>query len=340
MMQTLQLPVLASGIPCRLQPSSSNASTALLARRLYEAKVIPQAAPARAAQEPLQTAKKHLEHWIEEQVEGMQCLTLHLRLMMGKADEEFSGPPAGPDMVTALWSSECDPFTVGPALDALEALLPGLGQTVLTTIDLIGVLLVPAFTAWDAMGVAQEHYWYGEQNEEVALDEMCADDEVEREAMRDGMVTRKMIDEAFPAWATTWPKRRKKVSQRVLATVAETARSKKARRVAQLVIALKHLRLKDECRPQGDGSFIGFGPVLVWRDGDVAARIFDDFCNDACQAEYVDWCGEHRFDLKEDASVKEWMKLMKPRLEGIRLLDNLIFELSAGDWRRIPKGFR
>lgn len=340
MTQALQLPVLASGIPCQLLPSSANVSTALLARRLYEARVIPKDAPARAAREPLQVARKHLEQWIEPQLAGMQCLTLHLRLVMGKADEEFTGRSAGPGMVTALWSGEYQPFTVGPALDALETLLPGLGQTVLAAIDLTGVLLLPAFTAWDAMGVAQEYFWQGEQNEELALDEMCGDDEAEREAMRDGMVTRKMVDEAYPSWATTWPKRRKKLSQRLLATTAQTARSAKARRVAQLALALKRLRLKDECRPQGDGWFIGFGPVLLWRDDDLTTRIFDDFCNDASQGDYVDWCGEHRFDLQDEASVKAWMKLMKPRLHGIRLLDNLIFELSAGDWRRIPKGFR
>jgi PRTRC genetic system protein F len=340
MMQALQLPALAGAIPCLLQPSAANASTALLARRLYEAQIIPRDAPACAAHELLQTAKKHLMHWIEQQLAGMRCLALHVRLMMGKADEEFTGRPAGLGMVTALWSSECEPFTVGPALDALEALLPGLGQTVLTTIDLTGPMLVPAFTAWDAMGVAQEYFWHGEPNEEIALDEMCGDDEAEREAMRDGMVTRKMVDAAFPSWSTTWPKRRKKVSMRTLATVGEAARSAKARRVADLVLALRRLRLKDECRPQGDGWFIGFGPVLMWRDNDLTTRIFDDFCNDACQSESVDWCGEHRFDLLDESSVKAWMALMKPRLKGIRLLDNLIFELSAGDWRRIPKGYR
>lgn len=339
-MQALQLPALAGAIPCLLQPSAANASTALLARRLYEAQIIPRDAPACAAHELLQTAKKHLMHWIEQQLAGMRCLALHVRLMMGKADEEFTGRPAGLGMVTALWSSECEPFTVGPALDALEALLPGLGQTVLTTIDLTGPMLVPAFTAWDAMGVAQEYFWHGEPNEEIALDEMCGDDEAEREAMRDGMVTRKMVDAAFPSWSTTWPKRRKKVSMRTLATVGEAARSAKARRVADLVLALRRLRLKDECRPQGDGWFIGFGPVLMWRDNDLTTRIFDDFCNDACQSESVDWCGEHRFDLLDESSVKAWMALMKPRLKGIRLLDNLIFELSAGDWRRIPKGYR
>ena len=340
MMQALQLPALAGAIPCLLQPSAANASTALLARRLYEAQIIPRDTPACAAHELLQTAKKHLMHWIEQQVAGMRCLALHVRLMMGKADEEFTGRPAGLGMVTALWSSECEPFTVGPALDALEALLPGLGQTVLTTIDLTGPMLVPAFTAWDAMGVAQEYFWHGEPNEEIALDEMCGDDEAEREAMRDGMVTRKMVDEAFPSWSTMWPKRRKKVSMRALATVGQGARSAKARRVADLVLALRRLRLKDECRPQGDGWFIGFGPVLLWRDNDLTTRIFDDFCNDACQSESVDWCGEHRFDLLDESSVKAWMALMKPRLKGIRLLDNLIFELSAGDWRRIPKGYR
>ncbi|MBI5792633.1 MAG: hypothetical protein HZA63_14275 [Rhodocyclales bacterium] len=115
MMQAFQLPAFADAIPCQLLPSSANACTALLARRLYEAQIIPHDAPPRAAHEPLQTAKKHLMRWIEQQVAGMQCLTLHVRLVMGKADEEFTGRPSGQGMVTSLWSSECEPFTAHSA---------------------------------------------------------------------------------------------------------------------------------------------------------------------------------------------------------------------------------
>ena len=47
-------------------------------------------------------------------------------------------------------------------------------------------------------------YWYGEEDETFALDEACADDEEARAAMREEMVTKARMTEAFPAWALAW----------------------------------------------------------------------------------------------------------------------------------------
>lgn len=339
----LQLPQLASGIPCRLLPMPNVVGPALLARRLFEAQVIPFGTPAKAARDPLAVAKRSLNTWLSEQLDGLRSLNLHVQLLLGNAGGYLGGPEQAPGVATVLWSTNVEPFVVGPALEALEALKPGLGQSVLTTIDVIGWRLIPSFTPADVEGTAQNYYWYGETNEEVALDEMCeGDDPAEREAMREGMVTRKQIDEAYPSWATKWPSSRKALSDRVLAKVARSARSLKVRRVALLVRDLQRIgsRVGQECQAEGDGPFIGYGPVLEWRERDLTTRVFDDLANDACQGEHVDWCGEHRFDLSDEESVATWLALMEPRMAGIRVLDQLIFELSDGDWRRIPKGFR
>jgi PRTRC genetic system protein F len=343
MTQPLQLPRLANGIPSRLLPTATDAGPVLLARRLFEARIIPPGTPARAARDPLGTAKRCLSTWLAQQLDGLRCLNLHMKLLIGNASGYFGGPEQAPGTVTALWSTSVEPFVVGPALEALEALKAGLGQTVLTTIDVIGWNLIPSFTPADVEGLAQHYYWHGETNEETALDEMCeGDDPAEREAMREGMVTRKLIDEAYPSWATKWPSSRKALGERVLARVAKSVRSQKVRRVALLVLDLKRIgrRVGQECQPEGDGPFIGYGPVLEWRERDLTTRVFDDLGNDACQGEHVDWCGEHRFDLNDESSVTNWLELMEPRMAGIRVLDQLIFELSDGDWRRIPKGFR
>jgi PRTRC genetic system protein F len=53
--------------------------------------------------------------------------------------------------------------------------------------------------------VASYVYWQGEMDEEAALDMMCEDgDAAEREAMREEMVTRGMLDASYPEWARRW----------------------------------------------------------------------------------------------------------------------------------------
>jgi len=106
------------------------------------------------------------------------------------------------------------------------------------------------------------------------------------------------------------------------------------------VLALEKLNLNDEFRPNGDGWFVGYGAVLTWKPDDIAVRVFDDFANDAVQGDFVDWMGEAEFSIGEPETLRHWMEGMEVRLKGMRLLDNLIHELSSGDWHRVPKGMR
>ena len=58
-----------------------------------------------------------------------------------------------------------------------------------------------------ARSVASILYWYGEDDEEMALDEQCGDDLAEREEMREQMVTRELLECSYPAWACNLPPR-------------------------------------------------------------------------------------------------------------------------------------
>ena len=343
------LPQLTAGIPATLLPTSGQRQVARLARCLLDAGVIHGSVPACRAREPLATCQKFLEAWVRKQVAGLKCLSLDFRLLLGNDDMGGNQRPSGlpllaePGRVTILWFTQCQQLSVGAALERLEEVRPALGATVLSVIDRISLKLIPAFTPWDALSIAREHYWYGEEDESTALDENCADDPGERAAMQQQMVTRAKIDAAFPAWATTWAGKRKRIARRELRQIAVSARGVRVREVAYVTLALDRLDLDDSFLPDMDGAFLGYGPVLSWTPDDITVRVFDDYANDAAQGEFFDWIGEFSFDVnavRDSQALRHWMAAMTARLDGVRLLDTLIHELSTGDWRRVPKGFR
>jgi PRTRC genetic system protein F len=242
---------------------------------------------------------------------------------------------------TLVWGAEPKVWVVGPALERLEAICPGLGAIVLSTIESQGWLSLPVFTPWEGLGVAQYLYWYGEDNEEMAVEEHCGEDQEAREAMLDTMVTRATVSAAFPAWAIKHGNDRKALGIRRVRRIAEAAVSAKVRRVAQATLALRELALDRRFVPEVEGDFTGHVAILTWArepHDDLLLRIYDDFNELACQAEHYDWCGEQQFDLGKPEQFAEWATAMQPRFEAIRLLDTLIHELATGDWSRTPKG--
>ena len=343
------LPQLTASIPSSLLPASGQRQAARLARCLLDAGVIHGAVPARKAREPLMACQSFLEAWVRNQLAGLKCLALDFRLLLGSEDVDRNERPSGsplhgePGRATIIWFTECTQFAVGAALERLEEIRPALGATVLSVIDRFSMKLIPAFTPWDALSIAREHYWYGEDDESTALNEYCDDDPGERAAMQQEMVTRAKIDAAFPAWATTWAGERQRVTRRELRHIATFARGAWVQKVAQAALALNRLDLDDSYLPDADGAFLGYGPVLAWKPDDITVRVFDDYANDAAQGEFCDWIGEFSFDVNDahdPQALPYWMAAMKVRLDGVRLLDTLIHELSTGDWRRVPKGFR
>lgn len=335
------IPALCDSIPAELVPATGHDYALSLARCLLDARVIHGDVHPRRAREPLATSQTFLQQWVRDRLQGLQCLVPCFRLVLeGASHASTCMRTRQAGEATIVWFTECSAFAVGEALERLEGVHPLLGATVLSVIDKTNMNLIPTFTPWDTLGTAQEYYWYGERDESVALDEQCGDDPGMRATMRQEMVTREKIDAAFPEWATRWPGTRKRLTRRAMQRIAAEARSARVRRVAEDALALDRLDLDDAFRPNADGWFVGYGAVLTWRPGDIGVRVFDDFANDAVQGDYCDWMGEFSFDIGEPQALSEWLRAMEVRFEGMRRLDALIHELSTGDWRRVPKGFR
>src|SRR5439155_27248795 len=116
-----------------------------------------------------------------------------------------------------------------------------------------------------------------------------------------------------------------------LARVAEDNGDAFTRDVVALLTKLARLKIRDDCRPEIDGEFIGFGAVLSWRTDDLTVRVYDDLINTAHQAEFCDVMGDVFFDLNEPRTFAAWQRKMHSRFEAIRLIDALIWRLSEAN---------
>jgi PRTRC genetic system protein F len=176
-----------------------------------------------------------------------------------------------------------------------------------------------------ALDEASYLYWRGEEDETLALDEDCGDDQAAREAMTRDMITRADLDAAFPTWALDY--NRPRLAQNKLASVAAEHACPYVRQAAALANALDSTRTTAQYCVEEDGPFIGFGAVLCWREGDLAVQISDDYANLAWQGEYCDDIGAVTFRLDDAVAMRHWMRKVRPNLTAIKLLDALLSHL-------------
>lgn len=341
----LALPRLDPAIPLRLVPKAARHRGARLAKVLVDAGLInADTLPARVGTDLVATCREALTAWLNGQLSGLRCLRPLFSLSLGESTE---GEPVTLHGQIA-WYGGGGTWCVGAALECLEDLHPRLGQTVLYVIEAQSWRTLPLFSASTALDVARDNYWYGEESEEVALDESCGDDEAQREDMRSGMVTRALFDATFPEWALRGGAPCRPLRPRTLAAIARRAGCAQVRSVIDDVRALARIRLPDcarqeqerEQEQEQEGYFIGFAGLLAWSPDDpVTPRVADDFEQMVGQSgEYYEESGTRNLDLGGPADLRAWVKDMAPWFEAVRLIDGLIFKLSDGDWLRDRKG--
>jgi PRTRC genetic system protein F len=276
-----------------------------------------------------------LNRWLAEAIGDVKCISpqFELRLVNDAADLNLhqtrkirTGGASPPRTVEIRWreSSVCH-WGVGTGLDYLEQCVPTLGSTILDVMERKGGHAYPLFTPGMALDEASYLYWRGEEDETLALDEDCGDDQAAREAMTRDMITRADLDAAFPTWALDY--NRPRLAQNKLASVAAEHACPYVRQAAALANALDSTRTTAQYCVEEDGPFIGFGAVLCWREGDLAVQISDDYANLAWQGEYCDDIGAVTFRLDDAVAMRHWMRKVRPNLTAIKLLDALLSHL-------------
>lgn len=342
----LALPSLQPGIPLAVASMSQASANAALCRFLIASGAVREEDLPEGEADPLKACQRAIDAWIKRQIGPLHCL--EPRFAINVLDEHGHHPamrvgqPAPYAQLDVYWCEYREAeWPVGRSLEALNEAMPHLGATVLQVLRQQGRYVYPLFTPDIADDVASYVYWQGEMDEEAALDMMCEDsDDADREAMREEMVTRRMLDDAYPEWARRWLVRPDKSAggrKRTpvwrpcsLRRAARTLTDPRQRQIAVDALALSRLTLTDDFHPDIDGEYIGFGAVLSWEKGDVTTRIYDDLLNLAHQSDYCDRMGEVLIPLDDPGALQAWFLRMGQRFEAIALIDRLIHALCHG----------
>ncbi|UEC01655.1 PRTRC system protein F [Burkholderia vietnamiensis] len=338
---SLALPRLSCAVPRTVVPGALAAANATIARLLLDADVFDEADIPESWDNSLRACEEALAARIRREIGPLHCLSPSFGMYVLDAEGHAIGgyaygKPAAKHpaygAIEVYWGEAKEQeWPVGSGLQALEAALPGLGQTILQVLRQRCVNVYPLFTPDIACDVASLLYWCGAEDEEEALDMNCGDDEEEREAMRSEMLTRAALEQAYPAWARQWMGRSagKSTGRCSLRHAAKVITDPRLRQIVIDAQALLKLHCDDNFRSEVEGEYIGFGAVLSWEEGDVTTRIYDDLLQMAHESEYCERMGELSVPLDDPGAFGAWLQAMQPRFQAIRLIDRLIHELAA-----------
>lgn len=340
----LPLPRIAASVPRKLVPGRLGAANAAISCFLLDAKAFRDSDLPASFDDSLRACEQALRKWVAREIGPLRCLrpAFHMQVLDSAGNYiDLHRNGNGRELpayaaVEISWSeASVQEWPVGARLDELETACPGLGATVLHVLHRQSLHAYPLFTPTVARDAASWVYWCGEDDEETALDMQCGDDENERESVRAEMVTRDLFDDAFPAWARTWPARAthkdglagwQTIDLRRALPLLEDPRQ---RSIVADAIALARLRIEDAFRCDADGEFVGFGAVLSWSESDLTTRVFDDLMQQAHEAECYDRMGEVQMALNTPSAMTKWQAAMRPRFKAIALIDRLIAGLSG-----------
>ena len=335
-----RIPSLDPRIPCELVPQASRRRGAVFARSLLRAGVIDAGLlPARPGHDHIKTCQAVLEGWVRRELGGLRVLRPYFSMLLRDADEH-DGRGTRQSCVIEWGGASFGVRSVGSALENLENHRTNLGSTVLRALERSAWRTLPIYTPAIVMECASDIYWYGELDEEAALDECCGDDAKERESMRNAMVTRAMFSNSFPAWALGG--RTKPLGRRALLQLAGAAKDRRIAGVLESVLDLLAVDMQGydwSCR---DGRFVGFSGVLAWgQDDELTTRVLDDYEQMICESgDYFETCGEDTLGAGDHEAVAGWFDYMRKWCAAVKALDDLICKLTEGDWPAQDKGRR
>lgn len=218
---------------------------------------------------------------------------------------------------------------IGPRILALEAACPGLGETALSALRDSAYRTVNVLDPALAFNTATYTFWYGESDENMALEEIAAMGE-DPEAY--DLVRLKDFTDYAPKWV--WTPGTKITPQRLAAITKDAALPNNVRQVASISRnILRHLKNKpfpDQWAGIYDESLIGIGMALWWgqEPACIMQRVWDDFMNQTMQSgEGIEAFGFDIIEATPDGFCA-WMDQKQRWIELAVMQDTLIDLIS------------
>ena len=291
-----------------------------------------------------------LGRWIDAQWEGLRCINLTCRLV-GSVFEAVDEPVA--QLLDHVDSAELvsifetdahvnalqdhvalvfdgagrEEFLVGPGVEELESLLPGIGWEALRSATAITAFYDVFDLAWTEFATEQT-YWWGMDSEKAWCEE-SGEDLTDYEG-----ITRAQLDEFAPV------KRMRESKRLTRADLRRAAKhpNDKVARIARMLVKLRGLgeptgafstdKLTDLCdwRDPIDATVL-----LGWQDFDGVFRVGDDYSQQLLESGETmrPFIGLEGVQLGEEASLKGLAARWTTPIKQLRLADALLWELGG-----------
>jgi PRTRC genetic system protein F len=334
----VMLPQIAAGIPARLTGGEAIQRNASVTLMLLDACRDLGIAVQGDREDALNAVCAALNGWVAQQLGALKIFTpsFTLRPHLSERDYYRSARERAQvkfDSVDIVWQSKrIVPVSVGERIEYLEHAVPGLGATALRALNKSRETFT-ILTPDSVLGLASYMYWGCEEDESSYLDQV-AENDADRADIMGNMVTRKMVDEAFPAWAVG--KKAQVLGDKTLKALAAASDGY----ICDVVLCVRRLRkLKvPQWTLEMDGEFIDFSAVACWRDDDIVLRVADDLVNMAHQSEYCEISGEEVFALDAPDTLAAWLKSMQSFFAATATVDHLLWLVTKADYRNYRLG--
>ncbi|MDR3386900.1 MAG: PRTRC system protein F [Rudaea sp.] len=319
---SIALPSL-DGIPPRYVVQTGDAFARPFALSLLENGVISEADVSRRPSSEIALCAKALTRRWGEITEDLTRFDWHLHIEQDQyrvagGNHWPSSREANPNLIWARLGTRHGPFScgqvcVGPALEHLEGLRAGFGQTVLAALYDALDLLPLVCTTRAAISIAEFTYWQGISDESAAIKEalMYYGVASKKELLSEtDFVTHSQIYGRIPKWV--WRPNRT-LSRAQLERAARPDAFARA-----VLIAMDELwqvlrwcgPFADLSSPDAGAELIDFTLILRWTEDDSIGRIIDDFGHECAQGDCIEAAAITGLRLS-DNSISTWLQQMR-----------------------------
>jgi len=334
----IALPALVD-IPAAYTISSGESFTYPLVRSLLDSGVIEAEDVARRPRSELALATSALTRRWNRVTDGMRMFDWNLRLEQSLDGYSYDSLKRT-DQVWAMVQTthgpvSCSHVSIGGAINALEQVREGLGQTVLAALydacNMLPTICTPAY----ALGLAEYTYWYGESDESVAIEEaMSLHDCQSREELIEtfDFFTRDKFFRDMPEWAAE-PKR---VLSRAQVRRA-AARDEFATEVVAAMDAIWNIaRFYGPFADVGTGGAgldaIDIALVVRWTEDDAVGRVIDDFLQYIADGEFLGAASATQLAIV-GGDIATWLRQMESTALLAKAVERLLTMLGREEYQ-------
>jgi PRTRC genetic system protein F len=332
----LSLPKIASQVPdCFTQ--ATHASIVLLASQLGQVGVIKESdlVPKETIEGVI---KKAIGRGIDEVLGEPTLFELSVDINDGEVQEyaelreEHEARPAGSRFHFTVDTGAIPTVFIGERILALEALCPGLGETVCAALQWAGYGSMLLFTFNHVFESIPFMYYFDERGEQGEN----GDDE-EEDPNFEGLPTKETLLEGVPKWAGC--PQLKLTPQQVEENINTVSTPDWAKEVLQSTLALAEA-YKDGSHKLGEFSYSEHEPVYTlavirFSTEDQMGMILDDFFNMAnnCSDNYTQSSHIELVYQDDTEAFGEWWKGILNGFKLVKSIETLLLQLSNGNYR-------